>query len=255
MQPFNECRPCRYGKMIYNRNDLYVGKSLELYGEFSEIEVSALCELVKPGDTVLDIGANIGCMTVPLAQRVGPEGAVFAFEPNRLTFMNLCGNAALNSLRNVFCLPVGVGKEPGTMGYLEYDPETSLNIGGLPMDSGLPTKTAIVRLDSMPLPDCALIKIDVEGMETEVLQGAEQTIGKFRPLLYVENDRPEREADLLSTLCELRYRCFWHITPLFNPSNFAGNREDVFPGIVSLNMLCLPVEMDFDTANLPAVKM
>jgi len=72
--------------MIYNKNDMYVGKSLELYGEFSEGEVDLFRQLVHQGDTVLEIGANLGAHTLVLAQLAGEGGCVYAFEPQRLVF-------------------------------------------------------------------------------------------------------------------------------------------------------------------------
>src|SRR5260370_1945855 len=73
---FNHLKACRYGHMLYNIHDVYVGRSLDLYGEFSEGEVGLFRRLVKPGDLVLDVGANIGphtlffsprdCATAPL---------------------------------------------------------------------------------------------------------------------------------------------------------------------------------------------
>lgn len=87
---------------------------------------------------------------------------------------------------------------------------------------------------------CHFIKIDVEGMEGDVLAGAVETINRFRPALYVENDRKEKSTELIERLLGLDYRLYWHLPPLFNRKNFAGHEEDVFGQIVSVNMLCLP---------------
>src|SRR5687768_6606900 len=84
--PFNRLKDCRYGRMLYNVNDLYVGRSLDLYGEFSEGEVEVFRQLVRPGDLVMDVGANVGAHTVWFAKAVGPGGVVLAFEPQRLVF-------------------------------------------------------------------------------------------------------------------------------------------------------------------------
>src|SRR5689334_17984899 len=71
----------RHGVMLYCAQDEYIGRSLDLYGEFSIEEAKLFGRLIKPGTTVLDIGANIGVHTLCFASAVGPGGAVIAFEP------------------------------------------------------------------------------------------------------------------------------------------------------------------------------
>ena len=71
----------KHGVFKFFNNDIYVGSSLREYGEFSEIEYSMMEKFVQDGDTVIDVGANIGCFTVPLAKKVGFTGRVIAFEP------------------------------------------------------------------------------------------------------------------------------------------------------------------------------
>ena len=67
-------------------------------------------------------------------------------------------------------------------------------------------------------------------------------IRRDRPALYVENDRRDKSESLIRRLQDLNYRMFWHLPPLFNAANIYGNAVNVFPGIVSINMLCLPAE-------------
>ncbi len=68
---FNRQKACRYGQMLYNLNDQYIGRSLDLYGEFSEGEVDLFRQIVKPGQIVVEVGANLGAHTVFLARQVG----------------------------------------------------------------------------------------------------------------------------------------------------------------------------------------
>jgi len=70
-------------------------------------------------------------------------------------------------------------------------------------------------------------------------RGAEQTIRRYRPVLYVENDREEKSAALIRQLLALDYRLYWHLPPLFEPRNYFGVTENVFGRIVSVNMLGL----------------
>ena len=87
--------------MLYNFHDLYIGRSLDLYGEYSEGEIDLFGQIVQPGQVVVEVGANIGAHTVFLAHRSGPAARVLAFEPQRIVFQTLCANLALNSITNV----------------------------------------------------------------------------------------------------------------------------------------------------------
>ncbi|ALJ38565.1 MULTISPECIES: FkbM family methyltransferase [Azospirillum] len=99
----------------------------------------------------------------------------------------------------------------------------------------------------------ALLKADVEGMEAMVVEGAVRSIARCRPALYLENDREEQSADLIAMLQGLGYRLWWHIVPIYNPANHAGNRYDAFPGVVSLNLLGLPKGRPCPMQTLPPV--
>lgn len=61
---FNQLADCRYGKMLFNRNDRYIGKSLSLYGEYSQAEIELFRQILKPGSLVVEVGANIGTHTL-----------------------------------------------------------------------------------------------------------------------------------------------------------------------------------------------
>jgi FkbM family methyltransferase len=241
---FNQLASCRGGLMLYNRNDIYIGASLRKYGEFSGGETALFRIIVQLGMTVLDIGANIGVHTVDLSRLAGPAGVVHAFEPQRLVFQALCANVALNSRTNVFTHNAAVGATGGTLLVPSLDPETSNNYGGLSLSGAQQGESvAVVTLDGMGLSACHVIKLDVEGMETEALLGAGATIARFRPVLYVENDRAARSAELISLIQSYGYRLYWHLPPIFSTTNFRDDPEDMFGNTISVNMLCLPVEL------------
>lgn len=241
---FNELSMCRSGPMVYNKNDVYVGGSLRKYGEFSVSEQVLFAQIVTEGMVVVEVGANIGAHTVELARMVGPRGEVHAFEPQRIVFQNLCANLALNQLTNVFARQVAVGAKPGKIMVPPVDPASRTNFGGISMgDFAAGEVVPLVTLDSLNLPVCHFLKADVEGMEVEVLTGAEHTIESFRPLMYLENDRADRSEELLTRIGHMDYVAYWHLARLFNPANFANDPIDIFPGIVSINVLCIPKEM------------
>ncbi len=238
---FNRIKACRYGTMVYNINDWGIGQALDRYGEFSEGEAEVFRQIVRPGDVVFDVGANIGAHTVLFASLVGPAGVVIAFEPQRILFQTLCANMAVNSITQARCFNYAVGDTPGEIAVAVPDPTQRNNFGALSLGQGAANAETVpvLRLDSFDVPHCRMLKIDVEGMELNVLKGAEKLIERFRPLLYVENDRPEKSADLIRHIDSLGYAQFWHQPPLFNPDNFFKNPENFYPNFVSHNMICV----------------
>lgn len=243
MERFNEIIDSRYGALIFNKYDLYVGRSLALYKEFSEGEVVLFRQILTPGMVVLDIGANIGAHTLFFSQAVGETGQVHAFEPQRIVFQTLAGNMALNSVTNVFCHQEAVSDAQDILLVPRLDYAVANNFGGLALGAAAEGEPVLaVLLDDLGFPQVDFIKLDVEGMELQALRGANNLIQKCRPYLYVENDRPDRSAALIEHIAGLDYQMVWHRPPLFNPDNFAGNKENAFPGIYSLNMFCVPSE-------------
>jgi FkbM family methyltransferase len=249
-------RECRHGRMMFYQTDQYIGRSLDLYREFSELEADLFAVLLKSGAVAIDVGANVGAHTLRMARAVGPEGLVHAFEPQRALYYMLCGNMALNECSQVHAHHAAVGSAPGEICVPILNYASGGNFGGVSLAYG-PWKEGesipVVTLDNLGLKRCDFIKIDVEGMEREVLAGAEELLAELRPVLYVENDRPEKSMTLIQWLLDHSYRLFWHLTPLFNPCNIAGNIENVFTNIISVNMLGIAAERCGDITGLPEI--
>lgn len=231
----------RHGYFLFNDNDVYVGRSLKQYGEFSRGEQILFDQVLKPGSVIAEIGANIGAHTVALARMVGRRGRVLAYEPQRIVFQTLCANVALNNLLNVECFQIALGDHKGQLKVPSIDYEKSGNFGGVTVDAHEQGQNvALERFDDhFRYRALHLMKIDVEGMELPVLEGARETIARHKPILYVENDRPDRSEDLIGLLFEIGYRLWWHTPPLFDPDNYYGNGDNVFGNIRSFNMLCV----------------
>jgi FkbM family methyltransferase len=244
---------CRHGAMLYPKADLYVGRSLDLYGEFSEAEAHFLSGLIKPGDLAVDAGANIGALTLVMARAVAPGGIVLAYEPQRILFQILCANLSLNEIDNVHPRQAALGAQLGVtrVPFIDYGRQN--NFGGVSLGAEQGEPVRVETVDALRLRRLALLKADVEGMEAELLQGAAETIGRLRPLLYVEADRKDKLPALFDRLRSLEYRVWLHAPPLFAADNFFGNAEDVFPGIVSINLLCVPHGLACPAAGLEEV--
>jgi FkbM family methyltransferase len=235
----------RHGWMLVNTNDIYMGRAYLAYGECCEMETQFLLSLLQVPGLVIEIGANMGVHTVPMARALGSR-RLMALEPQRIVFQQLCANLALNGLRNVTALPYAAGAETGIAMMEMPDYEKPGNFGAASMDAaGEAAKEAVqcVRLDDLVGAErVGLIKVDVEGAELRVLRGAETMLKSSRPILYLENDRAERAPELIRWLWEREYRLWWHLPPLFNAHNLRGNAENYYPKLCSANMLCLPRE-------------
>jgi FkbM family methyltransferase len=236
----------RYGRMWALRGDRYITRCLEAYGEYCEAEADVFRQLVKPGMTVVEAGANIGTHTLMLARACAP-GQLIAFEPQQRVFQLLCANLAANGVDNVVALPEAMGAVAGVVGLPALDYGGVNNFGSISVEAGDGDWAAgraarMTPLDALGLSACHFLKIDVEGGEADALRGAEGVIARCRPVIYVENDRADQQPVLIALLAELGYEQYWHVAPLFNAANFKGAAEDVTGAVISLNMLCLPKE-------------
>ena len=100
---------CGSYKFLTNTLDVYVGKSLEIYGEWSHGELTAISSLVPKNANIIEVGSNIGSHTVFIAKEICPEGNVYAFEPRRILFQNLCANLCINEISNVYTFQKALG--------------------------------------------------------------------------------------------------------------------------------------------------
>jgi FkbM family methyltransferase len=244
---------CKHGLFMYNRNDAFVGRGLDLYGEWCDFEIQLLRLFIRPGDIVVDAGANIGTHTVAFANMVGLTGAVHAFEPQRRNFLMLAGNVAINGLENVFCHQAAVGD---ALGHIRLPPlppsETNFNFSAVSIAGGAEEgeRVPLVTLDSLELPSCRVIKIDTEGMEPQVLAGARSLIQRFRPFLYLENNEPGASQRLAEVLDTYRYSAWWSIFPYYDARNFYSNTLNVWEKVVpAANLICAPKELNLQISN------
>jgi len=229
------------GVFLCPRHDRYVGRSLLTYGEYCAAEAALLRRLIAPGAVVVEVGANIGAHTVVLARQAGPQGRVLAFEPQPQLYQILCANLVLNDLSNVTPERCALGEQDGELAMPVLDLSRDGNFGGAALGSG-EAVTPVKRLDDLGLDSCQLIKADVEGMEAAVVRGGAELIARTRPVLYLEADRREAVHELLALLSDMSYEAWWFRIPMFVANNAFGVTEDIFPGVVHLNLMCFPAE-------------
>lgn len=238
--------------MLYLPNDQYVGGSIERYGEYSPMEYILFRYLLRNNDVVIETGANMGSLTVPLGQMAGK---VVAFEPQHVLYKIAQANIAINNLTNVELYNQAVGAEAGIVQIPVYTYDDDEANYGLIGESrwGKGMETRVVTIDSLGLDRVDFVKIDVEGMEEKVLQGAKVTIASQRPIMLVENDRAEHAVSLVEYVYSLDYTPYWFVTPLYHPNNFYENSTNDFGGQASFNMLCWPNEKPLRIGGLEKV--
>ncbi len=190
-------------------------------------ERAVLGPLVSPGATVFDIGANLGFYSAMFAAQIGPQGRVVAFEPAPQVFGKLRATIARNRLDQVVALNLGCGSVAGEPVLRQISASTGT--GSLVGGEGAGEAVRIRPLDEIPEArerPPQLIKIDVEGFEPEVLDGARSILGEHRPILYIElcGEYSASTARSVALLEELGYdTCAlagldWTVVP--NGSNF-----------------------------------
>lgn len=148
-------------------------------------KIAFLESVVKPGMTIVDIGANIGFYTLFFSKLAGPEGKVYAFEPDEINFKHLLAITA--GCKNVVAVKKAVGDFTGE---IKLYASEDLNVDHQAYDSGEGRKTIMV--DSIALDDyfdendkIDLIKIDIQGYDFNALKGAKKTIRRQKDLLFL----------------------------------------------------------------------
>jgi FkbM family methyltransferase len=226
-----------HGTMLVNRHDhagegnrrFGVGHQLLTTSSYDADEIAFLALLLESrrahfGDGVvaIDCGANIGVHTIECARLMHGWGEVLAFEPQERVFYALAGNIVLNNCFNARAIWAAVGATSGKLGVPVPDYLVPASFGSLELrrtdrteDIGQPieyaperlSQTELIALDDLRLPRIDLIKIDVEGMEIEVLTGARKSIAALKPQLVIERLKTP-ETSIVALLQPMGYRTF-----------------------------------------------
>ncbi len=136
---------------------------------------------VEAGDTVLDLGGNLGTSAMHFAERAGPRGRVVSFEP---IFHDLLErNCRENGVDNVEVVPAAVGEEPGeaVFGVTDLGIDSRIATGGWTPSHRVPVTTVDAEVEARGLGSVDFVKVDIEGAEEWAIRGARQTIERFRP--------------------------------------------------------------------------
>jgi FkbM family methyltransferase len=224
-----------HGSMIVNRNDRHlidgtagygVGHQILTRSGYDENEVAVVLALLDRrrahfggGVVAIDGGANIGVHAVEWARHMHGWGRVIAFEAQEFVYYALAGNIALNNCLNATARLAALGEQPGEMAIPRPDYFSPASFGSLELQQRAGTEyigqaisyededcatVPVVSLDSLGTDRLDLVKLDVEGMELEVLRGGREALTHHCPIMVVEAIKSDRPA-LIAFLAELGY--------------------------------------------------
>lgn len=146
-------------------------------GTYEREKLRHLAHFVRPGATIFDVGAHAGYYTLTFARLVGPEGKVFAFEPNPVNLANLRRHLLVNGISNVVVIEGAVSDQVGVTKFAQ----TSDAYQGKMATNGIEVRT--IRLSDYGAPD--ILKMDIEGAEGLALAGASQILAGQKTRLFI----------------------------------------------------------------------
>ncbi len=208
-------------KIYYLRFDLGISQFLSKGMWWETFLHKYFKKYYKEGTNILDIGANIGTHTIILGKMVSQNNIVYAFDP--LYYDILEKNAKVNNLQDRVCVfSQGVGSKNEIIKVKVYDryqrkPFGQVSFAGLNPNEDLKVEKeiGIISLDSLNLNNVSLIKIDVEGMELDVLKGGRETIKRNRPVIFIEILKPKlkevKNSDIMKYVLN---ECKYNLVPI-----------------------------------------
>ncbi len=219
----------QHGTMLVNRHDYGVGYQLLHFSSYDPQEVDLVLQLLQlrrnyfgDGVIAIDGGANLGVHAIEWAQCMHGWGEVIAIEAQERIFYALAGNIAMNNCFNARAIWSALGAETGSVqvpvpdyfkassfGSLEIRQSAANEFIGQQIDYSEKntSKTPMISIDSLALNRLDFLKLDIEGMEMEALQGAEQSLQKLKPQLLIEKIKSDETA-LRTFLTHLHYKIF-----------------------------------------------
>jgi FkbM family methyltransferase len=179
-------------RMYVDPSDFVIGKSILLYSGYEREEKVLFERLVAPGMVIAEVGANIGDYTLVAAQRTGPSGYVYAFEPAPNNYCLLVKNVRVNGYQNVECINAALSSAGGTQtlfldAYNYGNPSLARqNVLALAGQVSVPTDTLDHFMARQERPRIDVLKMDTQGAEGLILAGAEGVLCNKGIILFLE---------------------------------------------------------------------
>lgn len=231
----------RWGKLWTMENDRPIATSLEVYGEWAQIEIEYLAQFIPEGSVIIDAGAHVGVHSLAFAH-LGKETRVHSFEAQpQLTTLLMRNTMTLRDRISVHPYAISHSDGTGFMPTLPDDRYVNAGAQSLKHQSGEGLiEVPIMALDSFGLSEIKFIKLDIEGCEAAALQGASRTIAQDRPVIYCEVNSIGVAADIFRAMQGYDYAFYFVSTPAFNPENFRSASSNLFGVAHESALLLLP---------------
>jgi FkbM family methyltransferase len=222
----------KHGTFIHFRNDDPIGACLHYYGEWAQQELNFFDLFLTENSNVIDVGANIGTHSVYFSKKCN-KGNVIAIEPQMYIFEILSSNLLINGCFNTIPIHAGAASSESDVRIVNTNPfgNEKVNYGEFKVstepDKGVPTR--LIKLDRfIDLAKFDLIKLDVEGLELDVLEGSKKLLKKHKPFLYIEFNNKKGNDDLLKKIYQLGYIPYWHVYTKHNPDNHNKQTKNIW---------------------------
>jgi FkbM family methyltransferase len=168
-------------------------------------------KMIKPGDTVFDLGANNGIHSILFSKLVGSKGKVFAFEPLPDNITEIEKNISLNGITNINIVPNAVSDQDGETTFYLGHVNKQGSLIGIGSQTGKEVKVKLTTLkkfieDNKVKPD--FLKIDIEGAESNALYGFGDLIREIRPVFFIELHTPEQDKKVGEILQKYNYKVY-----------------------------------------------
>lgn len=242
----------RTGPFLIYTNDFIVSYSIAIYGEYSQAEIEVMSRFLDKDSTYLDIGTNIGYHLLSIQDKT--NCAAIGFEPHPTHFAMAAYNCRERPIK-LFQAAVGDGKSP-TLKLTDFDVTVDGNYGETAIENSGELTVPIITIDELNLDNCTLMKIDTEGQELAVIKGAENTINKFRPVIFYEALKDGDYTKVYKYLKKKGYEQYWvcvRVHPFLHKP-FREPEDNPFGETGITNIIAIPKENEQPTDLLPVVE-
>jgi len=181
-------------KLLVIPTDEGISSELLVFGSHEPINIKFVSQKLKQGMTCLDVGANIGIYATLESKIVGDKGKVIAIEPSPINFRYLEHNLNLQNKNNFEAYNIATSNQEENLDFLIFNKKSNY-CQVLRQGQEIPPETKVIsvptkRIDTLfkenPIDKLNLLRMDIEGHEWEAIQGAKDTIRKFKPMIKIE---------------------------------------------------------------------